>query len=420
MKSKKWSVLFAPLLVVLFLFLSPNTVHAVENCSSKGIVVTSGNLGSVFTYGQPVSLNVTLSSSGSPGLSEGSNYYLVSSAEGTAGDTKSTNESVTGGTVVWSNWDHGRPLGDNTLDVPGKHKVTLYKTSNPLGSAECVVGTYTVSVGAIDCAYLKVSKDWNAAPSNGAECYADANTCVESGIFGSNLLVRAKLVNADGSVFTGPVIFTLHGTMNAGNDESVSINSNGQEYVHNAFSPDHQGTYTITVKINGGGSQNPAICTGTFLQKNNCDMCGAENNIAEQLGDPYTAEHYTYRICDQVNSDLDTPEGGNAHERCIECIGGDELGRAGIWTAVGCIPREPDIIVKSLLRLGLGVGGGFALIIVLASGFVLSVSQGEPKRIDEAKQWLTSALVGLLFIIFSVTLLHFIGYTIFQIPGFGG
>lgn len=123
-----------------------------------------------------------------------------------------------------------------------------------------------------------------------------------------------------------------------------------------------------------------------------------------------------YAICDQIPN---TQALAQMRSSCMECVGKDD-GYGGIWTAIGCIPRDPDTIVSVFLRFGLGMGGGVALLMILGSGFMLSVSQGDPKQTDTAKQWLTSAIAGLLFIIFSVTILQFIGYNIFQIPGFGG
>ena len=41
------------------------------------------------------------------------------------------------------------------------------------------------------------------------------------------------------------------------------------------------------------------------------------------------------------------------------------------------------------------------------------------KGIKEAKEMITSAIVGSLFIIFSITILQFIGVSILHIPGFG-
>ncbi|MBW7955147.1 hypothetical protein H3C66_00270 [Patescibacteria group bacterium] len=93
--------------------------------------------------------------------------------------------------------------------------------------------------------------------------------------------------------------------------------------------------------------------------------------------------------------------------------------KPGIYTAVGCIGADSESIITRLVRIGLGIAGGLALLMILAGAFMFSTSQGEPKRASEAKELITSAVLGLIFIIFSVTLLQFIGVTILQLPGFG-
>lgn len=101
---------------------------------------------------------------------------------------------------------------------------------------------------------------------------------------------------------------------------------------------------------------------------------------------------------------------------CTSC-----LSSSGVWTALGCINFQNNgaNIIKTLITLGLSLGGGFTLLIILFAGFTLSTSQGDPKRVSEAKELITSAVIGLLFIIFSVTILQFIGVSLFRIPGFG-
>lgn len=113
-----------------------------------------------------------------------------------------------------------------------------------------------------------------------------------------------------------------------------------------------------------------------------------------------------YAICDQVQpSDVST---------CRTCmIGG------GIWTAVGCIPTDPTRMIQVLMKIGLLIGGGVALLIILAGSFTLSISQGDPKKTSEAKEMIASALIGLVFIIFSVSILQFIGLDLLRLPGFG-
>ncbi len=91
----------------------------------------------------------------------------------------------------------------------------------------------------------------------------------------------------------------------------------------------------------------------------------------------------------------------------------------GVWTAFGCIPTNYDGLIANLISVGLNIAGGAALIFILAAALILTTSQGEPKRTEQAREILTSAVIGLLFIIFSVVLLRYVGVTVLHLPGFG-
>ncbi len=101
-------------------------------------------------------------------------------------------------------------------------------------------------------------------------------------------------------------------------------------------------------------------------------------------------------------------------DRCFEC---QDVG--GIWTAVGCIPTNAKSITHAVIKIGLMVGGGVSLLIILAGSFSLAISRGDPKKTGESKEMITAALIGLIFIIFSVSILQFIGVQILHIPSFG-
>lgn len=176
-----------------------------------------------------------------------------------------------------------------------------------------------------------------------------------------------------------------------------------------------QGRYpdgNYKVVIDGSDSEAGADCETTFnVVKTSLPPADGDNPPPAQPGDPipeYEAE--PFNLCAQIPN-------ASSRARCQTC-----LASSGIWTAVGCINFENNgaNIIKTLITLGLSLGGGFTLLIILFAGFTLSTSQGDPKRVSEAKELITSAVIGLLFIIFSVTILQFIGVSLFKIPGFGG
>ena len=90
----------------------------------------------------------------------------------------------------------------------------------------------------------------------------------------------------------------------------------------------------------------------------------------------------------------------------------------GINTALGFIYTEPVCLVKWVLKYGILMGSGLAFLLSLWGGLTIIFSSGNPEKTNEGKQLITSAVTGLLFIIFSVFLLRLIGLNIFQIPDF--
>jgi len=94
-------------------------------------------------------------------------------------------------------------------------------------------------------------------------------------------------------------------------------------------------------------------------------------------------------------------------------------GSLGVNTAIGCIPTDDSNDLASfLLRWGLGIGGGIGLVLIAASGIIITLSGGNPDRLQNGKNLLTAAIVGLSLIIFSAFTLQLVGVDILKLPGF--
>ena len=89
-----------------------------------------------------------------------------------------------------------------------------------------------------------------------------------------------------------------------------------------------------------------------------------------------------------------------------------------IATAIGCIHTNPTELVKDFMKFGVGIGGGLAFLMMLLGAFQMLTSAGNPETLNAGKDRLTSAVIGLLFIIFTILLLQIIGADILNIPGF--
>lgn len=133
---------------------------------------------------------------------------------------------------------------------------------------------------------------------------------------------------------------------------------------------------------------------GTQLLSYGC--CGTNSN---------TATTSVTKVCDFA---------GTNKPACDACMG---KGTAA-WTALGCIPTDPSQFISQILGIGIGIGGGIAFLLILFGGFQILTSAGNPEHLNAGKELVTSAITGLLIIIFSIFLLRLIGVNIFAIPEF--
>jgi len=90
-------------------------------------------------------------------------------------------------------------------------------------------------------------------------------------------------------------------------------------------------------------------------------------------------------------------------------------------TAIGCIPilTDENTLMGWILQWAIGIGGGVAFLLIVYAGFMIMTSQGNPDRLQAGKELLTSALAGIILLIFSIFLLKLIGVDILKLPGFG-
>jgi len=90
-------------------------------------------------------------------------------------------------------------------------------------------------------------------------------------------------------------------------------------------------------------------------------------------------------------------------------------------SAIGCIPilTDENTLMGWILQWAIGIGGGVAFLLIVYAGFMIMTSQGSPDRLQAGKELLTSALAGIILLVFSIFLLKLIGVEILQLPGFG-
>ncbi len=104
---------------------------------------------------------------------------------------------------------------------------------------------------------------------------------------------------------------------------------------------------------------------------------------------------------------------GAEKSNCVNCAGG-----GGILTGIGCVPLNlSNFITDYLLKRLIGLAGIIALLCIIYSAFTLQTSRGNPEKTKKAQELLTSCIMGLMLIIFSVFILKLVGVDILRIPG---
>ena len=88
-----------------------------------------------------------------------------------------------------------------------------------------------------------------------------------------------------------------------------------------------------------------------------------------------------------------------------------------IETGLGCIPINPIQLVAWIFEKGFGIVGGIAFILLIGAFIQLATSEGDTKKIQGAKEMITSTVTGLLLAIFSIFIIRLLMVTILRIPG---
>lgn len=101
---------------------------------------------------------------------------------------------------------------------------------------------------------------------------------------------------------------------------------------------------------------------------------------------------------------------------CMNCANS-----AGVWTSLGVCAYGDfgRFIQETVFKWGIGLAGIFAFLCIIYASFLLQTSRGNPEKIKKAQELLTSCIMGLMLIIFSVFILKLIGVDILQLPNFG-
>lgn len=105
---------------------------------------------------------------------------------------------------------------------------------------------------------------------------------------------------------------------------------------------------------------------------------------------------------------IENPEYVGRDYKCIE-----------VDTAIGPISTDPIQFIQFAFTVLLSMSGGWAAYLIIVAGYKLMFSHGEAEEVKEAREKITSAIVGIVFMLLSIIILRVIGVDIFDLPGFG-
>ena len=98
----------------------------------------------------------------------------------------------------------------------------------------------------------------------------------------------------------------------------------------------------------------------------------------------------------------------------------EDCASTGIWTTMGCIDYNFSGFIQNIVfGRGIGLAGVLTFLCIVYAAFVLQTSAGDAQKVKKAQETMTSCIMGLVLIIFSIFILRVIGVNILKIPGFG-
>ena len=169
--------------------------------------------------------------------------------------------------------------------------------------------------------------------------------------------------------------------------------------------------------IDSTKAQSPPKCG--YLNEPCCNFAGSSNSCKTGVGLTCKSGQC---VSDGTNPSPPIRPGTNTNNTTS---GNSDLtcevnGSTGVQTAIGCIPfSDQTNFSATILRWAVGVGSGIAFALMLYAGFMTMTASGNPERIKAGQELMTSAIAGLILLVFSVFILKFIGIDILGLNAFG-
>lgn len=378
-KSKlKSHILFSIFIsAVFFLFVSPQPAEAI-NCAFSPLQLRQGDgTGGTFDPRNPnITFSFPLFNPANPAeqcdQAGGANYKFKF-------DCSTKDVNLNNGTLEFT-----FNLADSCELKPGSHPIVLVRDGN-----EITRGSYAVQAepgGGFGTCKITFG------PPEGKRDFSINDKPIQAYVYTNNLkddmtywLAGNALGKSNPAPFKGK----------EGMEGIKTFNLNGE----NSFG---LGAYTLTVStIISGTTTGGNVCSERF----NVTVGGGTGGGGGTVFQPKGCECTGVTKAEECPKEKVFIEG----QGCCQSLD----------TGIGCIPTEPGGFVSFMFKYLLGFSGMIAFFLILAAGFQILTSAGNPEKLQAGQQLLTAAVIGVMVLVFSIVILQIIGTNILGgLPGF--
>jgi hypothetical protein len=93
-----------------------------------------------------------------------------------------------------------------------------------------------------------------------------------------------------------------------------------------------------------------------------------------------------------------------------------EATASAIDTPFGRIRTDPVGFATDVVTIGVAIAGGVAFLLMIYGSFRLMFAAGNPESVQQGREIITAAIIGLIVVVFSVFILNLIGVSILGLP----
>lgn len=167
-----------------------------------------------------------------------------------------------------------------------------------------------------------------------------------------------------------------------------------------------------------GGYQ--SLCNTTDLECNSSDRCELKScgNQGQQCcSGGYQSQCNSPTLkCERGTCIINTGSSGSAGTTIPVYDPGCTPGSTDtVKTALGCLPTDPKAFVNKAVPWAIYLGAGIAFLLGVFGALMIVLSAGNPEKMQAGKEMITSAIGGLILIVFAVFILRVVGVDILRI-----